>query len=128
MANNPHPDLPPNYRKQIADFMRTQRGDLGLLPHAFPKGIAKGGAEIGEPNRKLSFGGMQDVVCVRLNHGDGWPDFSVRRAYAFTHGRLDSGTGGFISGQGVLVEAGVCGANPNYRSFPEAEFQPQPQT
>jgi hypothetical protein len=25
MANNPHPDLPASYRKQIAEFMRTRR-------------------------------------------------------------------------------------------------------
>jgi hypothetical protein len=39
IANNPHPDLPTNYRKQIADFMRTQRGDaFGLVPFVIHQG------------------------------------------------------------------------------------------
>jgi hypothetical protein len=38
----------------------------------------------------------------RFNRGDGWPNFSARRAYSFTGGRLGSGMGqgGLISGQG----------------------------
>ena len=47
IANNPHPDLPANYRKQIAEFMRTQRDALGLVT-LFPMGITKGGAEISD--------------------------------------------------------------------------------
>jgi hypothetical protein len=72
IANSAHPDLPANYRKQIADFTPTQRGDMpGLFPHAFPKGILKGGAEIADPNRKLGLGGMEDVVCVRFGGSSG---------------------------------------------------------
>src|SRR5215475_1578128 len=54
IANNPHPDLPANYRKQIADYIRTQRGLLG------PVVIHQGDTvEIGEPNRRLTYLGME---------------------------------------------------------------------
>jgi hypothetical protein len=125
VANNPHPDLPANYRKQIAEFMRTQRDALGLIS-LFPRGITKGGAEISDPNRTFSWLGTHDVVCVRFG-GGGWPNFSTVRAYGFNGGQLQLGTGGIVSqyGQGVLTEAMACGANPNFQPFPEAEFQPQ---
>jgi hypothetical protein len=118
-ANNPHPDLPANYRKQIAEFMRTQM-------FASMRGIR--GAEISDPNRTVSILGMRDVVCVRFG-GGGWPNFSTVRAYAFTDGQLQWGTGGIVSqfGQGVLTEAMACGANPNFKPFPEADYQ-RPQT
>jgi hypothetical protein len=125
IANNPHPDLPANYRKQVAEFMRTQRDALGLVT-LFPRGITKGGAEISDPNRTFSWLGTHDVVCVRFG-GGGWPNFSTIRAYGFNGGQLQWGTGGIVSqyGQGVLTEAMACGANPNFKPFPEAEFQPQ---
>jgi hypothetical protein len=116
-ANNPHPDLPGNYRKQIAEFMRTQM-------FASMGGIK--GAEISEPNRAFSWLGTRDVVCVRFG-GGGWPNFSTVRAYAFTDGQLQWGTGGIVSqfGQGVLTEAMACGATPNFKPFPEADYKPQ---
>jgi hypothetical protein len=124
-ANNPNPDLPANYRKQIAEHMRTQRDALGLVS-LFPRGITKGGAEISDPNRAFSWLGTHDVVCVRFG-GGGWPNFSSVRAYTFSDGQLLTSTGYIVSsyGQGVLTEAMACGANPNFKPFPEAEFQPQ---
>jgi hypothetical protein len=122
IANNPHPDLPANYRKQIAEFMRTERDALGLVP-LFPRGITKGGAEISDPHRPFNRNG--DFVCVRTG-GGGWPNFSTVSGYLFTGGQLQPGSGNIVSqyGRGVLTEATVCGENPNFKPFPEAEFQP----
>ena len=122
-ANNPHPDLPANYRKQIAEYMRTQM-------FARMGGIT--GAEISDPNRTfagLLSGGERDIVCVRFG-GGGWPNFSTVRAYTFVGGQLHWDTDGIVSqyGRGVLTEGWACGANPNFKPFPEADYQPQPQT
>lgn len=119
-ANNPHPDLPANYRKQIAEYMRTQM-------FARMGGIK--GAEISDPNRTfagLVNGGERDIVCVRFG-GGGWPNFSTVRAYTFVDGKLPWDTGGIVSqfGRGVLTERWACGENPNFKPFPEADYQPQ---
>jgi hypothetical protein len=49
--------------------------------------------------------------------------------WATARGQLQSSTGNIIgqNGSGVLIVAAVCGANPNFKPFLEAEFQPQPQ-
>ncbi|HEY2527729.1 MAG TPA: hypothetical protein VGJ20_07215 [Xanthobacteraceae bacterium] len=115
---DPHADdMPANYRRLIADYMRTQSVALGLLP-AFRFGIKRGEAEIADPHKAP--GGYN--VCVRLGG-------QTVMSYGFVGGQLVRGTGGIISqgGQGVLQEALNCGANPNFKPFPEAEFQPQPQ-
>jgi hypothetical protein len=107
--------------------MRTQRGDLlGLFPDAFPKGILKGGAEIEDPNRKLGLGDMEDVVCVRFGGSSGWPNVSTVRAYVFNGARLNTNSGYAINQAGVLIQTAICGWNPTFRPFPEAEFQPKP--
>jgi hypothetical protein len=121
-ASNPHPDLPANYRKQIAEYMRTQM-------FARMGGIK--GAEISDPHRGfagLLNGGERDFVCVRFG-GGGWPNFSTVRGYAFVDGKLHWDTGGIVSqyGQGVLTEAMACGENPTFKPFPEADYQPQPR-
>jgi NADPH-dependent 2,4-dienoyl-CoA reductase/sulfur reductase-like enzyme len=118
-ATNPHPDLPANYRKQIAEYMRTQM-------FARMGGIK--GAEISEPHRGfagLINGGERDTVCVRFG-GGGWPNFSVVRGYTFVGGKLNWDNGGIVSeyGRGVLTEAMACGENPTFKPFPEADWQP----
>jgi ABC-type Fe3+-hydroxamate transport system substrate-binding protein len=120
IANNPNPDLPANYRNQIANFMRTQRGDaFGLVPFVIRQGET---VEIGDPNRRLTYLGMETVVCVRISRGDGWPNNSATRVYSFSGGQLSSGPG-----QGGLVSGGpgVCGWNTNYKPFPEVKPTPQ---
>jgi hypothetical protein len=114
--NNPHPDLPANYRKQIADYMRTQMfASLG--------GIR--GAEISDPHRTVAglwYGlGERDIVCVRFGGG------STIRGYVFVGGQLHWDNGGIVSqgGQGVLIEAWACGEHPNFKPFPEADYQPR---
>jgi hypothetical protein len=124
-ADDPHvDDVPANYRTQIAAYMRTQRDAADL--QAFPHGISKADhADISDPNRKPIGKGIW--VCVRI--GDNGSLFSniYIRAYGFSDGQLESGTGNILVDVGVLVIAAVCGANPNFKPFPEAEFQPQPQ-
>jgi hypothetical protein len=66
---------------------------------------------------------MEDVVWVCFSCSDGWRNFGTRRAYSFTGGQLSSG-----SGQGVLFEAAICGANLNYKPFPEVQPTPQART
>jgi hypothetical protein len=51
---------------------------------------------------------------------------STVRAYVFNGGRLNTGSGYAINQTGVLIQAGICGWNPTFRPFPEAEFQPKP--
>lgn len=121
IANNPHPDLPADYRKQIADFMRTQGGDaFGLVPFVIHQGEK---VEIGEPNRRLTYLGMEEVVCVRFTRSDGWPYNSATRAYSFRGGQFPLGPG-----QGALVSGlGICGFNPNYKPFPEVKPTPHPR-
>jgi hypothetical protein len=110
-----HPDLPANYRQQIAAFMRTQ-----MFAHS---GIS--GAEISDPNRTfagLVSGGDRDIVCVRI----GGPLGTVR-AYTFIDGKLSWDTGGIVgqSGMGVLTERWGCGENPNFKPYPEADYRPR---
>ncbi|HEY2532157.1 MAG TPA: hypothetical protein VGJ20_30230 [Xanthobacteraceae bacterium] len=126
-ADDPHADdVPVNYRTQIAAYMRTQHEhDLLFRFTSFPNGISKKDyAEIADPNRKPIGKGIW--VCVRFGHnglfGGGYP-----RAYGFVDGQLQSDTGDVMQDAGVLVIAAVCGANPNYKPFPEAEFEPPPQ-
>ena len=112
-SNNPHPDLPANYRQKIAEFMRTQM-------------FARSGirnAEISDPNRTfagLINGGDRDIVCVRFG--------STVRSYVFKDGVVYWDSGGIISqmGAGVLSERWACGGNPNFKPFPEADYQPRP--
>ncbi len=103
-ASNPHPDLPANYRRMVADYMKTQVfaqiGGDWLRRQAF---------EIADPHR--NFNGY-DVACVR-RVGDGG---SVR-GYAFSGGQLLTLTG--IPVSGVLMMATWCGEAPVYRPFPE---------
>ncbi|HEY2532158.1 MAG TPA: hypothetical protein VGJ20_30235 [Xanthobacteraceae bacterium] len=124
-ADDPHADdVPANYRTQIAAYMRTQRDADLLVPQAFPHGISKADhADISDPNRKPIGKGIW--VCVRI--GDNGSLFSniYIRAYGFIDGQLEPGTGNMLVDAGVLVIAAVCGANPNFKPFPEAEFQPQ---
>jgi hypothetical protein len=113
-ANNPHPDLPANYRQKVAEFMRTQ---------FFARTFGIKNAEISDPNRTFSglvVGGDRDVVCVRLG--------ATIRAYVFKDGVVYWDSGGIISqmGRGVLNERWSCGANPNFKPFPEADYQPRP--
>ena len=109
-ANNPHPDLPANYRKQIAEYMRTQM-------FARMGGIKR--AEIADPNRTfagLLSGGERDIVCVRFGGGS-WPNFSTVRAYTFVDGKLPWDNGGIVSqfGRGVLSERWACGESHSGR-------------
>ena len=111
-ADRDRSDLPANYREQIAAFMKTQMFARN--------GIS--GAEISNPNRTFAgWFGERDVVCVRI----GGPLGSVR-AYMFTDGKPTLGTGGVVgqSGRGVLTEGWLCGENPNFKPFPEANYQP----
>jgi hypothetical protein len=107
-ATNPHPNLPANYRKAVADYMKTQM--FGSRP-----GIST--AEISDPNHTWN---GYDVVCVRFG-GGGWPNFSTVRAYVFSNGQLLAATGQIVSqfGQGVVTEAVNCGSEPVFRPFPE---------
>jgi hypothetical protein len=109
-ATNPHPDLPANYRRMVADYMKTQ-----LFAQIGGPGIRT--AEISDPHRTWN---GYDVVCVRFG-GGGWPNFSTVRAYAFSGGQLLTFTGYIASqyGQGVLTEAVACGSEPVFRPFPE---------
>jgi hypothetical protein len=115
IANNPHPDLPANYRKQIADYMRTQRVALGLMPLVIHEGET---VEISDPNSKLIGIGMW--VCVRFGG-------TTVRAYGFDDGQLEKWTGNITSSPqgGVLTERVICGANPNFKPFPEAQLKPK---
>ena len=114
-ANSPHPDLPANYRQQIAEFMRTQL-------FAF-RGIK--GAEISEPYRGfagLINGGDRDIVCVRFGGPGG-----ALRGYVFVDGKLpwdNGGSLGFEGASGILSQRMACGANPNFKPFPEADYGP----
>ena len=116
IANNPYPDLPANYRKQIADFMRTQRADPpGLVPLVIHQGET---VEISDPNRKPIGKGIW--VCVRF-------DATTVRSYGFVDGQLEKWTGNIASSPqgGVLTERLICGANPKFKPFPEAQPKPQ---
>lgn len=108
-AVSQHPDLPANYRQQVAEFMRTQ---------LFAKIHGIKSAEISDPNRAfagLIAGGDRDFVCVRLG--------GAVRAYVFVDGKLPWDNGGATS-PGFMLINNVCGENPNFKSFPEADFQP----
>jgi hypothetical protein len=115
IANNPYPDLPANYRKQIADYMQTQRVALGLLPLVIHQGET---VEISDPNRKFIGGGVW--VCVRFGG-------TTVRAYGFADGQLQKWTGNSFDQSGVLIQARICGFNPNYKPFPEVKPTPQPR-
>ena len=104
-ANNPHPDLPPNYRLVIADYMKTQL-------FAQLSGPRHETAELSDPHRTWN---GNDAVCVSFSGG------STVRAYVFSGGGLQFGTGGIVSqsGQGVLTKALACGSEPVFKPFPE---------
>lgn len=101
-ATNPHPNLPANYRKVVAAYMKTQM---------FAQGPGTRTAEISDPNHMWS---GHDVVCVRFGGG-------TVRAFPFGNGQLLTLTGQIVSlnGAGVLTEAAICGWEPVFRPFPE---------
>jgi hypothetical protein len=104
-----HPDLPANYRQQIAEFMRTQ---------LFAKIHGIRNAEISDPNRAfagLINGGDRDFVCIRFG--------GTVRAYVFVDGKLPWDNGGPVA-PGIALLFKQCGEKPNFKPCPEADFQP----
>ena len=89
------------------------------------------GAEISDPHRTfagLLNGGERDIVCVHFGSG-GSPNFSTIRAYTLVGRPLHWDNGGMVHQYGrVLTEAWACGEHPNFKPFPEADYQPQPRT
>jgi hypothetical protein len=101
-ASNPHPDLPANYRRMVADYMKTQ-----VVAQIGGEWLRRQAFEISDPHRHFS---GYDVVCVRM--GDG-----TVRGYAFSGGQLQTLTGYPVSG--VLTMTAMCGDVPVFRPFPE---------
>jgi hypothetical protein len=108
-ASNPHPNLPKNYRRVLADYMKTQ-----FFAQLAGDRLSGQAIEISDPHRNF-YG--HDVVCVRF----GGPNFPIVRAYAFSDGQIVTWTGNIISeyGSGVVVMAVHCGDEPVFRPFPE---------
>jgi hypothetical protein len=117
IANNPHPDLP---RKQIAEFMKTQKGDfLGISPHPVRPGQ---NVEIAEPKPKPIGGGTW--VCVRIGHTDAlFGGQGYIRTYGFDNGgKLEAWRSGNVS-EGAFYLLLMCGDNPAWKPFPEAQVK-----
>jgi hypothetical protein len=115
----PGSNVPVNYRQVIAEYMRKEffRG-LGGIHNA----------EIAGPYRHwggLSAGGRDvDTFCVRMNGS-----YITTSFYWFLDGKMGWDNGGGVGSQGILGGAisyqMVCGPDPKFVPFPEAEYTPQ---